>query len=62
MILFLETYKSKQSIKELIEYLDSMATTNGYSATKTCEYKQNYNLHIKELKFLFNSFIEKENN
>jgi hypothetical protein len=47
------------SIKELIEYLDSMATTNGYSATKTCEYKQNYNLHIKELKFLFNTFIEK---
>ena len=62
MILFLETYKSKQSIKELIEYLDSMATTNGYSATKTAEYKQNYNLHIKELKFLFNTFIEKENN
>ena len=40
MILFLETYKSKQSIKELIEYLDSMATTNGYSATKTAEYKR----------------------
>jgi hypothetical protein len=61
MLLFIETYKLKSlSIKNLIEYLDSMASKNGYSATKTLEYRQNYNIHINQLKILFNKFIEKE--
>ena len=61
MLLFIETYKLKSlSMKSLIEYLDSMASKNGYSATKTLEYRQNYNIHINQLKILFNKFIEKE--
>ena len=61
MLLFIETYKLKSlSMKSLIEYLDSMASKNGYYATNTLEYRQNYNIHINQLKILFNKFIEKE--
>ena len=61
MLIFIETYNLKTpAMKSMIGYLDSMATKDGYSATKTAEYKKNYNIHINQLKILFNKFMEKK--
>jgi hypothetical protein len=58
MLLFVDKYKNKNKsniIDNLIAYLDIMAT-NGYSTSKTPEYKSIYRNHIDKLKILFNTF------
>lgn len=61
MLLYIDEYKDKdkyklKNIDNLIAYLDIMAT-NGYSSSKTAEFKSIYNIHINKLKILFNTFI-----
>jgi hypothetical protein len=57
MLLFIDKYKYKsKNIDNLISYLDIMAS-NGYSSTKTAEFKTVYSIHINKLKLLFNTFI-----
>ena len=57
MLIFIDKYKNKStSFKNLIAYLDIMAT-NGYSTSKTAEFKSTYSNHINKLKILFNTFL-----
>jgi len=57
MLLFIDKNKNTSTtFKNLIAYLDIMAT-NGYSASKTAEFKSIYGNHMNKLKILFNTFL-----
>jgi hypothetical protein len=57
MLLFIDIHKNKsKNIDNLISYLHIMAS-NGFSSTKTAEFKTIYTIHINKLKILFNTFI-----